>query len=256
MIETYNLVKKYKNGFKALDNINLNVKEGEIFALLGENGAGKSTLIDILTTLSNPTSGKVNILSKELNEENKKYIRQNISCVYQNVSLEEHLTLIENMIFQSEIYKLKNSKKQIDFLIETFNLQNFLLSPVFILSGGIKRRLDIAMSLIQNPKILFLDEPTLGLDITSRISLQEIIKKINLENKTTIFLTTHYLEEASYLSDSVFIIKNGKKITYGKKDISKNIFIFDDSNFYNKSLEEIFLSITENKIRTDDNVLS
>ncbi len=207
------LVKQYKSGVRALDELSLKVNSGEIFTLLGPNGAGKSSLINILTTLYKPTSGIVNMLGKDLCKE-PAWIRTQIACVAQNVSIDDHLSLMENMIFQSRLYKVESTiaRKRINILIESFGLSKYLKYPVASYSGGVKRRLDIAMNMVSMPKILFLDEPTVGMDVASRKAMWEIMRKIRDDFKTTIFLTTHYLEEADELSDTICIMKEGHEL--------------------------------------------
>lgn len=215
-IHVENLIKKYKNGVQALDGITLTVNEGEIFSLLGQNGAGKSTLINVLTTYVRPTSGSAIICGKNIYCE-AAAIRTHISCVAQRTSIDVHLSLTENMIFQSELYKVPKAeaKKRMKTLIECFGLERYLKYPVSSYSGGIKRRLDIALNMMSNPKVLFLDEPTVGMDIQSRMAMWDMMKKIRNGFGTTIFLTTHYLEEADQLSDAICIMKNGKEIIQG-----------------------------------------
>lgn len=215
-IEIDNLVKQYKNGVKALDNLNLEVNSGEIFSLLGPNGAGKSSLINILTTYYKPTSGNVTMLGKDLCKE-PAWIRTQIACVAQQISIDAHLSLMENMIFQSRMYKVdaKVAKERINSLIDRFELSGYLKYPVASYSGGVKRRLDIAMNMVSMPKILFLDEPTVGMDAMSRKAMWKMLLKIRDEYKTTIFLTTHYLEEADQLSETICIMKDGKEIVQG-----------------------------------------
>lgn len=215
-IEIDKLVKQYKNGVRALDELSLRVNCGEIFSLLGPNGAGKSSLINILTTFYNPTSGNVTMLGKDLCKE-PAWIRTQIACVAQGVSIDEHLSLMENMIFQSRLYKVDNAtaKKRINTLIESFGLLQYLKYPVASYSGGVKRRLDIAMNMVSMPQILFLDEPTVGMDILSRKAMWEIMRKVRDDFKTTIFLTTHYLEEADQLSDTICIMKEGQELAQG-----------------------------------------
>ncbi|BCZ49380.1 ABC transporter ATP-binding protein [Clostridium gelidum] len=210
------LVKEYKNGFRALDGLSLKVNSSEIFSLLGPNGAGKSSLINILTTLYKPTSGNVTMLGKDLCKD-PGWVRTQIACVAQNVSIDEHLSLMENMIFQSRLYKVDSdiAKKRINTLIDSFGLSQYLKYPVASYSGGVKRRLDIAMNMISMPKVLFLDEPTVGMDITSRRAMWEVMQKIRDDFKTTIFLTTHYLEEADELSDTICIMKEGCELAQG-----------------------------------------
>ncbi len=270
-IKIENLVKKYKNGVKALNDLNLIVKKGEIFSLLGPNGAGKSSLINILTTYYKKTSGKTFIFEKEIGEK-PAWVRAKIACVSQNISIDEHMSLVENMIFQSKLYKIDThtAKNRIDTLIKQFELQSYLKYPVASYSGGIKRRLDIAMHMVSNPKLLFLDEPTTGLDISSRKNLWEIIKKIQHDFKTTIFLTTHYLEEAEMLSDTICIINEGKEVACGsyaelEKYIPQNIvkigflneelaeksynFLKNQKNNLNINLQKkyIFINISQDK---------
>lgn len=221
-IEVSNLVKEYKNGVKAIDGLNLNVKNGEIYGLLGPNGAGKSSLIKILTTYTSLTSGRVSVLGKDLCL-NPDFVRKNISCVSQQVSIDPHLSLIENMVFQSRLYRVDNAeaKKRIDALVKSFGLEKYVKYPTASYSGGIKRRLDIAMNMVSMPKILFLDEPTVGMDIESRIEMWKTIQKIKNEFGTTIFLTTHYLEEADELCDTICIMKDGHNIISGTPESLK-----------------------------------
>lgn len=215
-IEVKDLNKSYKNGVKALNNFNLKVKEGEIFSLLGENGAGKSTLIKILTTYLEADSGSIKIFDEDINE-NPIAIRSNIACVAQQISIDTHLSLEENMIFQSRLYKVPKdiAISRMDKLIDSFGLEEYRSYPVSSYSGGVKRRLDIALNMMSNPKILFLDEPTVGMDIKSRMAMWDMMKTIRSDFNTTIFLTTHYLEEADNLSDSICIMKDGKEIITG-----------------------------------------
>ncbi len=215
-IQVQNLSKTYKNGVQALSNLDLTVKPGEIFSLLGQNGAGKSTLIHILITFLKPTSGSVTIFGKDILK-NPEFIRLNIACVAQQTSIDTHLSLEENMLFQGRLYNVPKAeaKKRMDLLIEEFDLKHYLKYPVVSYSGGIKRRLDIAMNMMSNPKILFLDEPTVGMDIQSRMAMWNMVKKIRDNFGTTIFLTTHYLEEADNLSDTICIMRNGREAIQG-----------------------------------------
>lgn len=215
-ISVKDLVKKYKNGVQALDGLTLTVNEGEIFSLLGPNGAGKSTLINVLTTYLRPTSGSVIMFGKDIYRE-AAAIRAQISCVAQRTSIDSHLSLTENMMFQSKLYKVpkQEAQKRMETLISCFGLERYLKYPVSSYSGGVKRRLDIALNMMSNPKVLFLDEPTVGMDIQSRMAMWDMMKKIRSDFGTTIFLTTHYLEEADQLSDTICIMKNGKEILQG-----------------------------------------
>ena len=210
------LAKKYRSGVQALDGLTLTVNEGEIFSLLGPNGAGKSTLINVLTTYLRPTSGRVIMFGKDVCHE-ATAVRGKISCVAQRTSIDSYLSLTENMMFQSKLYKVPKpeAQKRMKSLISCFGLEQYLKYPVLSYSGGVKRRLDIALNMMSNPKVLFLDEPTVGMDIQSRMAMWDMVKKIRNNFGTTIFLTTHYLEEADELSDTICIMKKGKEIIQG-----------------------------------------
>ncbi|RGY98106.1 ABC transporter ATP-binding protein [Clostridium sp. AM58-1XD] len=210
------LVKQFQNGVRALNGLSLTVRTGEIFSLLGQNGAGKSTLINTLTTYLRPTSGNVKMFGMDICRE-AAAIRPQIACVSQKISIDTYLSLIENMMFQSRIYKIpkEEAKKRLEILIGCFGLEQYLKYPVASYSGGVKRRLDIALNMMSNPKILFLDEPTVGMDIQSRRAMWNMMEKIRGDFGTTIFLTTHYLEEADRLSDTICIMKDGKAAIQG-----------------------------------------
>lgn len=222
-IEIDNLIKQYKNGVRALDGLNLKVNSGEIFSLLGPNSAGKSSLINILTTFYKATSGKVTVLGRDLYRE-PAWVRSQIACVAQRISIDEHLSLMENMLFQSKLYKVepKLAKQRIHTLINSFELSGYLNYPTSSYSGGVKRRLDIAMNMVSAPRILFLDEPTVGMDVESRKAMWKMLLKIRKEFGTTIFLTTHYLEEADQLSDTICIMKDGKELAQGTPGSLRN----------------------------------
>lgn len=239
-ISISNLCKVYKDGKKALANLSIEVQEGEIFALLGPNGAGKSTLINILTTLLRPTCGKILVMGKDLYTEQKS-IRPLISCVAQKVSIDDHLSLRENMLFQGRLYGLDKAtaNKRINTLITKFGLSKYEKDRVSAYSGGIKRRLDIAMSMMPYPKILFLDEPTVGMDIESRQAMWDVVKKIKTDYGTTVFLTTHYLEEADMLSDTVCIMQNGHQLV---QDTPENL-----RQHTRKNIIQIDLESSENR---------
>lgn len=231
---------------QALNCLNLTVKKGEIFSLLGQNGAGKSTLISILTTYLKPTSGTITVLGKNILKDSEA-IRSQIACVAQQTSIDTHLSLEENMIFQARLYKIpKNETKQrMSRLIEEFELTQYLKYPVSSYSGGIKRRLDIALNMMSNPKILFLDEPTVGMDIQSRMTMWKMMRKIRDDFGTTIFLTTHYLEEADSLSDTICIMKDGKEIVQGSP-FELRRYIRQDTikiSFFNKEEAKAMLQV-------------
>ncbi len=225
MIEAIDLTKKYGEKF-AVNNLNLKINEGELFSLLGVNGAGKTTTIKMLTTLIKPTSGIVKVLGYRSIDE-KGMIRKNINVSPQETAIAPNLTVLENLDFMAGVYKIKNKKERIDKLIKDFKLEDVIKQKAKTLSGGYQRRLSIAISLINDPKVLFLDEPTLGLDVLARSELWDIIKELKKEK--TIVLTTHYMEEAESLSDRIGIIKEGKLIEVGtpkellKKTKTKNI---------------------------------
>jgi ABC-2 type transport system ATP-binding protein len=231
------LTKTYVGGKTALNKLSLSVKEGEIYTLLGPNGAGKSTLINTLTTYLKPTSGLVQIMGKDLSKE-QKFVRSQIACVAQKASIDNHLTLRENMLFQSRLYKLDKAtaKSRMQALIHAFGLKDYVDSRVSTYSGGVKRRLDIAMSMMSYPKILYLDEPTVGMDIESRKAMWDIIKKIQNDYGTTVFLTTHYLEEADMLSDTICIIKDGHEIV---QDSPENLRRYTQQNLIKISLSSV-----------------
>lgn len=215
-IQIENVIKEYKNGVQALSGLNLSVKQGELFSLLGQNGAGKSTLIRILTTYLKPTSGNIMMFGKDIEKE-AAAIRAEIACVSQQTSIDTYLSLEENILFQSRLYKIPKAEAldRMEKLITAFGLQQYRKYPVSSYSGGVKRRLDIALNMMTNPKLLFLDEPTVGMDIQSRQLMWEMISQIRNDFGTTVFLTTHYLEEADNLSDTICIMKEGKEVIQG-----------------------------------------
>ncbi len=231
-IETVELTKKFKNKV-AVNKLNLNIKKGELFSLLGTNGAGKTTTIKMLTTLIEPTSGNIKISGLD-SKVNKQKIRERINVSPQETAIALNLSVKENLEFMAGVYQIENSKEKINELINMFNLNEVLNKKAKTLSGGWKRRVSIAVSLINNPQILFLDEPTLGLDVIARKELWNIIEK--LKGKITIILTTHYMEEAEKLSDRIGIMSNGNLVDVGtvKELIQK-------SN--SKNLEDAFIKI-------------
>ena len=245
-IEVLKTDKQYKNGVQALNGINLHVKKGEIFSLLGQNGAGKSTLISILTTYLKPDNGKITLLGQNLVKD-AKTIRSQIACVSQQTSIDTHLSLKENLMFQARLYKIPKDEahERMATLIERFDLKNYLNYPVSSYSGGIKRRLDIALNMMSNPEILFLDEPTVGMDVQSRKELWKMIRKIRDDYGTTIFLTTHYLEEAESLSDTICIMKDGKEVIQATPNELRN-YIQQDKikiKFFNNKKAKTLISI-------------
>lgn len=212
VIKVNNLTKDFSK-LRALDSINLDIKEGEIFSILGPNGAGKTTLISILTTILKPTSGSAEVAGYNIIK-NPLEVRKNIGIVFQEPSLDDLLTAEENLMLHGMLYGMKgeNLKSRVKEMLEKVNLYERKDDIVKKFSGGMKRRLEIARGILHIPKILFLDEPTLGLDPVSRREIWNYIVKIKKQNNITVILTTHYLEEADSLSDRVAIINKGKII--------------------------------------------
>jgi ABC-2 type transport system ATP-binding protein len=206
----------------AVDNISFNVKKGQIFSFLGPNGAGKTTTINILTTLMPIQNGKVTIAGFDL-EKQQDNVRKSIGIVFQNQTLDWNLSVWETLEFHGRIYSLPKSERRprIDELINLVELDEKRNELVKNLSGGMKRRLEIARGLLTRPKILFLDEPTIGLDPHTRMKIWNYIKEVNNEG-VTIFLTTHYMDEADNLSDEICIIDKGKIIANGTSESLKN----------------------------------
>ncbi len=227
-IETKKLTKKFKDKV-AVNEIDLKIKQGELFALLGVNGAGKTTTIKMLSGLILPTSGE--IIIDDMNMKNDMFkIKEILNVSPQETAIAPNLTVKENLEFMAGVYQIKDKENKINELIKQFKLDEVLNKRAKTLSGGWQRKVSIAISLINDPKILFLDEPTLGLDVIARKELWKIIN--SLKGKITIILTTHYMEEAESLSDRIGIMANGKLIDIGtsqeliKKAKAKN---FEDA---------------------------
>ena len=212
MITVKNLVKKYAD-FKALDGLSFEVNENEIFGLLGPNGAGKTTLIHILATLLKPTEGGAFVNGFDVLH-NATKVRQSIGVVFQAPSSDDILTGYENLKVHALLYGIprKLREKRISEVLELVGLEDRKNDQVKKYSGGMRRRLEIARGLLHHPKVFFLDEPTLGLDPKSRETMWKYIKKMVREEKVTIILTTHYMEEADMLCDRIGFITNGKII--------------------------------------------
>ena len=204
LIETFNLTKKYGEKL-ALNKVNLKINRGQLVAYLGTNGAGKSTTINILIGLLKPTSGTITY-AKDLK----------IGVVFQNSVLDDVLTVKDNLYLRARIYRTF-SKEWLEKLIELIGIRSFLNQKYGTLSGGQKRRVDIARALIDHPDILFLDEPTTGLDLQTRIVIWDLLQKLQKEQGLTIFLTTHYLEEAEN-ADQMYILENGNVLAEGSAE--------------------------------------
>ena len=209
-IEVNSLIKKFGD-FKAVDNISVQVEEGEIFGFLGPNGAGKSTTMMILTTLLKPTSGNVFVGGYDVML-NAKKVREKIGYVQQEISVDEFLTGRENLYLHARINQIPSNliKSRIDDVLELVELGEKKDQATLTYSGGMRKRLDIANGLLSRPSVLFLDEPTVGLDIQTRRKIWGYIKKIRKDFGMTIFISTHYMEEADKLCDRIGIIDHGK----------------------------------------------
>ena len=245
IIEVKNLTKKFGE-FTAVDNISFDVSKGEIFAFLGPNGAGKSTTIKMLTTLLSPTEGTL-ILDGHNVEEDSNAVRHSFGIVFQDPSLDDELTAYENMELHGMLYNVpkllrRNRIKQLFTLVELWDRKD---SYVKEFSGGMKRRLEIARGLLHHPKILFLDEPTLGLDPQTRNHMWEYIRELNKTEGITVFFTTHYMEEADRIAQRIAIIDHGKIIASGTSSLLK-------SQTNTNSLEDAFLSLTGKVIREEE----
>ena len=210
-IETKNLTKEFKDKI-AVNGIDLKIKEGELFALLGVNGAGKTTTIKMLSGLILPTKGDIRILDMNMKKSMLK-IKEYLNVSPQETAIAPNLSVKENLEFMAGVYQIKNKDKKINELVKLFKLNEVLNKKAKTLSGGWQRKVSIAISLINDPKVLFLDEPTLGLDVIARKELWKVIE--SLKGKITIILTTHYMEEAESLSDRIGIMSNGNLIAVG-----------------------------------------
>ena len=222
-IETRSLSKIYRSGLTAVDDVSFQVDEGEIFGFLGPNGAGKSTTMMILTTLLKPSSGNAYVAGYDVVSQAKK-VRENIGYVQQDITVDEYLTGRENLLLQARLNHIPKNliQNRIAELLELIELQDKQDETVITYSGGMRKRLEIAGGLLHRPKVLFLDEPTVGLDIQTRHKIWEYIKKIHNEFKMTIFLSTHYMEEADKLCDRIGIIDHGKIQAIDKPQDMKN----------------------------------
>lgn len=212
-IETKDLTKRYKD-LVAVDKLNLSVKEGELFSLLGVNGAGKTTTIKMLSTLTSPDGGDATVYGESILSSPQK-VKEHIGVSPQETAVAPSLTVRENLSLMCSVHGMSKAKtkKKIDELTTALNLSSVMERKAGKLSGGWQRRLSIAMALVSDPKILFLDEPTLGLDVIARSELWDLIRE--LKDKTTIILTTHYMEEAEELSDRIGVMKDGHLLFTG-----------------------------------------
>ena len=244
MIRVQHLVKKFGD-FTAVDNISFDVARGEIFAFLGPNGAGKTTTIKMLTTLLAPTSGTLEI--DGLNPARQQHeVRTRFGIVFQDPSLDQDLTAWENLDLHGVLYHVprKVRRERAETLLKLFELWDRKDSPVKQFSGGMKRRLEIARGFLHTPKILFLDEPTLGLDPQSRNQLWTHVKNLNQHEGVTVFLTTHYMDEADRVAQRIAVIDHGRIVATGSPSELK-------VQTSRESLEEAFLALTGTAIRDE-----
>jgi ABC-2 type transport system ATP-binding protein len=242
MIRVDNLVKKFGD-FTAVDHVSFNVAKGEIFAFLGPNGAGKTTTIKMLTTLMTPSGGTLEIDS--MNPATQAHeVRKRFGIVFQDPSLDGEMTAYENMDIHGTFYHVprKIRAERTEQLLRLFELWDRRDEQVKLFSGGIKRRLEIARGLLHTPKILFLDEPTLGLDPQTRNQLWTHVKHLNQTEGVTVFLTTHYMDEAERVAQRIAIIDHGKIVAQGTPQELK-------TQTGKESLEEAFLALTGSSIR-------
>lgn len=245
IISVKNLLRKFGN-FTAVNDVSFNVTRGKIFAFLGPNGAGKTTTIKMLTTLLAPTKG--NIILNEIDVvKNGEKARKSFGIVFQDPSLDDELTAYENMEFHAILYAIdgKTRKQRIEELLRYVELWERKDSLVKTFSGGMKRRLEIARGLLHHPKVLFLDEPTIGLDPQTRNHIWEYIKKLNRSEEITVFFTTHYIEEAQKVADEIAIMDHGKIIAQGS-------FAQLKEKTGAKDLEGAFLKLTGSQIREEE----
>jgi ABC-2 type transport system ATP-binding protein len=258
MIETNNLCKTFKDGknmVEAVKNVNLHVEQGEIFGFIGPNGAGKTTTMRMLTTLMTPSCGSATVVGYDLFR-NAKQIRQNIGYVSQKGGCYEFATGYENLVLQGRLYGLPKSTAagNADKLVKTFDMEEYCHRKVTTYSGGQRRHVDMAMGVMHNPRLLFLDEPTTGLDPVSRANFWDEIKNLR-DRGITVFMTTHYLDEADSLCDTICIMDYGKVVAEGtaqelKRQISGDVIeIGMDGVFLKQAIELL-------KARTDVNEIS
>ncbi len=232
IIHVKNLIKRYRHSEKpAVDGLSFDARPGEFFALLGPNGAGKTTTISILTTTLAKTSGTVTIAGYDLDAQEKE-VRRNIGIIFQNPSLDMNMTAEENIRFHVSLYGIygyrpsyhlmpRSYREKVMELAQVLGITGEIFKPVKTFSGGMKRKPEIIRSLMHDPKILFLDEPTQGLDAVSRASMWDYLQKIHREKKMTIFLTTHYIVEAES-ADRICIVNHGKMLFSGSPEAMKS----------------------------------
>jgi ABC-2 type transport system ATP-binding protein len=260
IIETENLTKIFRGKVRAVDGVTFDVKKGEIFGLLGPNGAGKSTLIRLLCTLTRPTSGTAKVVGfdvvKEAND-----VRKHIGLVAEKMIMYNHLTAYENLLLFGKLHNVPKETltKRIDDLLELVQMSKWRNTRVGDFSTGMRQKINVIRGLIHMPELLFLDEPTLGLDPQSSVDIRELTQRLNREHGVTIILTTHYMDEADMLSDRIALVDHGKIAALGtpaelKKQVSGSDTVILDVNICNlapeivagiKSLECVDKVLTE-----------
>lgn len=245
IISVKNIVKKFGD-FTAVDDVSFEVQKGEIFAFLGPNGAGKTTTIKMLTTLLHPTTGTMELNGFDVVAHPEK-VRRSFGIIFQDPSIDTDLTAYENMEIHAIMYGMERSvyRPRIEELMKLVELWDRKDSLLGEFSGGMKRRLEIARGLLHHPKVLFLDEPTLGLDPQTRNHMWDYIKNLNQKEQITVFFTTHYMEEADKAAQRIAVIDHGKIIALGTSAELK-------AQTGKSTLEEAFLSLTGKSIRADD----
>ena len=256
-IKTHQLTKTY-NSFKAVDNLNINVNKGEIFGLLGPNGAGKTTTVSMLCTILTPTSGTATIDGYNIIKEPNK-VRKSIGIVFQDPSIDDRLTGRENLLMHANLYNVPTSiqRERIAQVLKLVELEDRADDLLRTYSGGMRRRLEIGRSLIHQPKVLFLDEPTVGLDPQTRDHIWRYIKELRETNNITVVLTTHYMDEADKLSDRIAIMDHGKIVVLDSPTKLKetlqgdNIAIKSNNNNTLKELLAKWLDFTNQHLKQD-----
>lgn len=223
MIDVINLTKKFKQN-TVVNNINMHLEEGEIVGLLGPNGAGKSTTISMISSLLNPTSGDIQLDANSILKQPKE-LRAILGVVPQEIALYQELSAQENLLFFGRIQKLPKQvlHKRVEEILEIIGLQDRRKDLVKTFSGGMKRRLNIGVALLHNPKFIIMDEPTVGIDPQSRNYILETVQKLNSERGMTVLYTSHYMEEVEFLCDRIYIMDHGEIIASGTKDEIKQI---------------------------------
>ena len=241
VVSVTNLFKTYKGGFEALKDISLDIQRGEIFALLGPNGAGKTTLINIIAGLTRRTSGEVMVMGKDVDQDYR-FTRSKIGLVPQEITLEIAVPILDSVAVQAGYFGLRDGRERAKKILTDLSLEDKAKQYAVTLSGGMKRRVMIAKAMVHDPDILFLDEPTAGVDLELRQNLWDMVGKLRQRGKT-IILTTHYLEEAELMADRIGIINQGRLVQVEEKETLMN-----QAN--GQSLTQIYSSILERDRQT------